>query len=113
MSLWSRKFFPKVFGGFFLTALSGIAFASAKEEAAIRASGKALFIYSGAKRKADELSKVAQGEIKSTLVEQNILEEAIVIGITAKILSEKRLNFEYHGNHFVITPRSVEVKIPF
>jgi hypothetical protein len=111
--LWSRKFYPKVFGGLFLFASFNEAFASAKQEAAIRASGKALFIYSGAKRTTDELSKKAQSEIKSVLIEQNLLEEVISIGLAAKILSEKRLNFDYQGKHFVITPKSVEIRIPF
>jgi hypothetical protein len=111
--VWSRGFYPKVFGGFFLATLVSNALASPKEEAAIRASGRALFIYSGAKNKAQELSKKAQARIRSTLIEQSLLEEAISIGVVAKILSERKVFFEYQDKHFVITPRSIEVNIPF
>lgn len=95
-----------------MAALSTNALAS-HEQQAFKASGRALFVYSGAKSKIDSINKRTQLKIKSTLIQNNLVEEAAIIGITAKILSEKRLNFEYEGKHFVITPRSIEVKIPF
>lgn len=110
---WSRRIFPKVFGGFFGIMLAIKVAQADNVSDAINAAREATLITTGVKEQIDKAKSHYTSSFVSYLKESDIHNEVFIFGAAAKIAHDKRIDFVYRGNAFSITPNSITVRIPF
>lgn len=107
-SQWSRTVFPKILGvGFLFCGVSE----AAQYDRAFEAAQRALFIQSGLKQKADSKKREVFNKIKDFLKNEQVLEEAAMIGGILQIVRERGLKVKYNGVDYIITPTQLRVII--
>lgn len=112
-TFWSRKFFPKVFGGIFGALIITKGAMADNVSDAINAAKEATLITTGVKDQIDKAKSHYTNELVGQLKESNIHNEVFILGAIAKTARDKRIVFVYKGKAFSITPNSMTVRIPF
>lgn len=88
---------------------------ASREEQALDAARRAFLIQSGIQKKVQDIRQhylnKAKASVVSALKENNVLEEAAVIGGILQIVRERGLNIKYEGVDYIITPSQIKVII--
>lgn len=111
--LWSRKVFPKVFGGVFGIMLATKAAQAGNVSDAISAAREAALITTGVRGQINKAKSHYANEFVDYLKKSDIHNEVFALGVAARVARDKRIDFVYKNNAFSITPNSMTVRIPF
>jgi len=107
-SQWSRTVFSKILGvGFLFCGVSE----AAQYDRAFEAAQRAFFVQSGLKQKLEVKKKETLSKVKGFLKEEQVLEEAAMIGGILQIVRERGLKVKYNGVDYIITPTQLRVII--
>lgn len=111
--LWSRKFFPKVFGGVFFIAISCSPAKPDDSVEAINAASRAAFIATGLRDYTKDIQKEYTKRLWRRVKLWGIENEVLLAGASAVIARDKRVSFNFKGTNVSLGINSVYIKREF